>query len=293
MTRIDKTLFIICQNSSILGWVRIRARNVLFIATIIISIFRGFSFLATTLSIKFLEETLKNEALKKECLSKIVEDNLLCGLGFSQLRREGNPMITATPIEGGYNIIGKVPWITGFDFFDVFMLGANLPDGREIRGIIPFTPSSQVRFSAPMKLGAMQSSNTVEAIFENYFLPSENVVSLAPAGAIHNNDKKVVIYPSFLVLGCAQAGLEIVKKVIRQRMQIYNGSFEDDLKLRVWAINLAQKCSKAALIVSSGAANYYHHPAQRVYKEARLFSVFAQTTDIMKASLEQLIIDSL
>ena len=157
--------------------------------------------------------TSKNEALKKECLSKIVEDNLLCGLGFSQLRREGNPMITATPIEGGYNIIGKVPWITGFDFFDVFMLGANLPDGREIRGIIPFTPSSQVRFSAPMKLGAMQSSNTVEAIFENYFLPSENVVSLAPAGAIHNNDKKVVIYPSFLVLGCAQAGLEIVKKV--------------------------------------------------------------------------------
>ncbi|MGK7881249.1 MAG: acyl-CoA dehydrogenase family protein [Crocosphaera sp.] len=261
----------------------------------------------------------KNEPLKKQYLSKIVEDNLLCGLGFSQLRREGKPMITATPIQGGYNIIGKVPWITGFDFFDVFILGANLPDGREIRGIIPFTPSSQVRFSAPIKLGAIQSTNTVEAIFENYFLPSENVVSIAPAGAIHDNDKKVVLYPSFLVLGCAKAGLDIVKKVaeikqigfieksydilskefhdcqdkIRQRIQIDNRFFEDDLKLRVWSINLAQKCSKAALIVSSGAANYYHHPAQRVYKEALVFSVFAQTTDIMKASLEQLIIDSL
>ncbi|MDJ0729016.1 MAG: acyl-CoA dehydrogenase family protein [Crocosphaera sp.] len=256
----------------------------------------------------------ENEALKQQYLPKIVEENLLCGLGFSQLRRQGKPMITATPIQGGYEITGHIPWITGFDFFDMFILGASLPNGQEIRGIVPFTPSSQLRLSEPMKLGAMQSTNTVTATFENYFLPVENVVSIAQVGAIHENDKKVVLYPSFLVLGCAKAGLDIVKKVaetkqldfiqeayahlneewqicqrkIRKVMTIDNRSFKDDLELRVWSINLAKRCAEAAVTVSSGAANYYNHPAQRVYKEALVFSVFAQTTDIMKATLEQL-----
>ncbi|MDJ0601034.1 MAG: acyl-CoA dehydrogenase family protein [Crocosphaera sp.] len=256
----------------------------------------------------------ENEALKQQYLPKIVEDNLLCGLGFSQLRRQGKPMIRATPIQGGYEIMGNIPWITGFNLFDVFILGASLPDGQEIRGIVPFTPSSQIKFSEPMKLGSMQSTNTVTATLENYFLPAENVVSLDKVRAIHDNDKKVVLYPSFLVLGCAKAGLDIVKQVaetkqldfiqeaynhlheewqicqrkILEAITINERSFEDDLELRVWSINLAQRCSKAAVTVSSGAANYYNHPAQRVYKEALVFSVFAQTTDIMKASLEQL-----
>lgn len=256
----------------------------------------------------------ENEALKQNYLQKIIEENLLCGLGFSQLRRQGKPMIIATPIQGGYEITGNVPWITGFDFFDIFILGATLPDGQEIRGIVPFTSSSGVRFSEPMKLGAMQSTNTVTATFENYFLSENNIISIAEAGGIHDNDKKVVLYPSFLVLGCAKAGLNIVEKAaqkkeldfiqeayehlneewqicynkIKTAININNRSFEEDLQLRVWSINLAQRCSKAAVTVSSGAANYYNHPAQRVYKEALVFSVFAQTTDIMKASLEQL-----
>ena len=256
----------------------------------------------------------ENEALKQKYLAKIVEDNLLCGLGFSQLRRQGKPMINATPIEGGYSITGNVPWITGFNFFDVFIVGATLPNGQEIRGIVPFTSSSHVRLGEPMQLGAMQSRNTVTATFKDYFLPVENVVALAQTGGIHDDDKKVVLYPSFLVLGCAKAGLDIVKKSaetkqlnfieeayehlqsewqicqhqIRQAMELDDRYFEDDLELRIWAINLAQRCSKAAVTVSSGAANYYNHPAQRVYKEALVFSVFAQTTDIMKGTLEQL-----
>ncbi|WP_107670645.1 acyl-CoA dehydrogenase family protein [Cyanothece sp. BG0011] len=256
----------------------------------------------------------ENEALKQNYLPKIVAENLSCGLGFSQLRRQGKPMITATPIQGGYAITGNVPWITGFDFFDSFILGATLPDGQEIRGIVPFKSSSDVMFSKPMKLGAMESTNTVTARFENYFLPENKIVSIAQPGDIHNNDKQVVLYPSFLVLGCAKAGLDIVKNKaetkpldfiqeaydhlyeewqicqskIRQAITIENRSFDDDLQLRVWSINLAERCAKAAVTVSSGAANYYNHPAQRVYKEALVFSVFAQTTDIMKASLEQL-----
>ena len=246
---------------------------------------------------------------------------MLLGQGFSQLRRTGDPMVKATAVDGGYLINGNVPWITGLGFFDAFILGAILPDGQELRGIISLEESSKktdgtIIFSDPLKLGAMQSTNTVTATLDSYFLPLDKVVSLRYPGAIHDNDKQVVLYPSFLVLGCAKAGLDILETVahtkqltfiqegfnrlndefnhcqtkIREALKGHPRSFEEDLQLRVWAINLAQRCAQAAITVSSGAANYQTHPAQRVYREALVFSVFAQTKDLMQATLEKLVL---
>ncbi|WP_293068094.1 MULTISPECIES: hypothetical protein [unclassified Moorena] len=66
-------------------------------------------------------------------------------------------------------------------------------------------------------------------------------------------------------------------------------TFEQRLQLRTWAINLAGRCAQAAVTVSSGAANYKHHPAQRVYREALVFTVSGQTTAIMEGSLARLV----
>ncbi|WP_041237645.1 hypothetical protein [Gloeothece citriformis] len=64
---------------------------------------------------------------------------------------------------------------------------------------------------------------------------------------------------------------------------------EERLPLRAWAINLAGRCARAAVAVSSGAANGLDHPAGRVYREALLFTVTGQTTAVMEATLEQLL----
>jgi len=66
-------------------------------------------------------------------------------------------------------------------------------------------------------------------------------------------------------------------------------SFGDRLQLRAWAIDLAVRCAHAAVTVSSGAANYSDHPAQRVYREAMVYTVFGQTTPVMEATLARLI----
>lgn len=49
------------------------------------------------------------------------------------------------------------------------------------------------------------------------------------------------------------------------------------------------RCANAAITVSSGAANYQDHPAQRVYREALVFAVSGQTTAVMEATLAELI----
>ncbi|MGB5634175.1 MAG: hypothetical protein WBM86_15540, partial [Waterburya sp.] len=54
-------------------------------------------------------------------------------------------------------------------------------------------------------------------------------------------------------------------------------------------IDLAQRCSLAAVIASSGAANDFNSNEGRVYREAMLFSISGQTTDVMEASLKSLL----
>src|SRR5579872_5173702 len=55
----------------------------------------------------------ENEGLKELYLPKMANGEKLVGIGFSQLRRSGPPIMCAEQVEGGYVLNGHVPWITG------------------------------------------------------------------------------------------------------------------------------------------------------------------------------------
>ncbi len=262
----------------------------------------------------------ENESLKRQYLPYMGRGQVLVGVGFSQLRRQGDPPVKAIPIEGGYQLEGEVPWVTGFGFFQYFIVGAALPDGRAVYGMVPFNERCQdaggaIAFTEPMELGAIASTNTVTATLTDWFLPEEGVVFVKRAGAIHDNDKKNVLYHGFSALGCARAGLDILEAAHSSKQLPFlklafeslneevtrcnaamiealppeSQSWEERLQLRAWAINLAVRCANAAVTVSSGAANYRYHAAQRVYREALVFTVSGQTTAVMEATLARLV----
>ncbi len=259
-----------------------------------------------------------NPKLKQSYLPYMSKGEVLVGVGFSQLRRSGNPIMKAQKVEGGYLLAGQVPWITGFGFFASFIIGATLPDGREIYGMIPLQNQQQstggiINFSSPMELIAMNSTYTVSAEIKEWFLEDNQIVGTKAAGSIHEKSKKNVLHHGFYALGCAQAGLDILQAAYQKKQldflqkswqalqqeltnchqamftAISDDTYLEKLKLRGWAINLAARCSQAAVIASSGAANYQDHPAGRVYREALLFSVSGQTTAVMEASLNALV----
>lgn len=254
----------------------------------------------------------ENESLKHTYLPYLADGQKLVGIGFSHLRRETNPPLKAVPVEGGYRLHGYIPWITGFDFFQDVLIAALLPDGQAVYGIVPFQNTLQdgeIRFSEPMALAAITSTNTVTAELTEWFLPTAHVAFVLPAGAIHRSDRANVLNHSFFALGCAQAGLDIVEAIIQKkslsvhhslsdelahcRHAIYaalqqNPGFETALQLRAASIELAVRCAHAAIVVSSGAANAKTHPAQRVYREALVFSVSGQTNAVLEATLKQL-----
>ena len=257
----------------------------------------------------------ENAALAAEYLPQMGDGRRYVGIGFSQLRRPGPPMMRATPVEGGFQLDGQVPWVTGWDFYEEFLLGAQLPDGEAIFAPVPLRDGPGLRVSPPMALAAMGSANTVSVSFENVFLPADRVVFTRPAGWIRNNDQINIALQGHFAIGCAQAGIDVVRAAAEKRGACFvaeaadslqseleacrlatanaqlsadEETTEERLNVRVWAIDLSVRCAHAAIAASSGAANSIDHPAQRIYREALVYTVSAQTTPVMEATLRRL-----
>ncbi|MBE9031985.1 acyl-CoA/acyl-ACP dehydrogenase [filamentous cyanobacterium LEGE 11480] len=259
-----------------------------------------------------------NQALKQAYLKQATSGQLGLGVGYSHLRRVKQP-ISVTQTDGGYIFNGTVPWITGFGIFDYWLLAAELPDGQAVFVLVPFVPSEQgnpgddgvMIFDPPLALAAMGSTQTVTATLQDYFVSETQLVDIKPPGWIHAYDRAHPFTYCFFTLGCAQAGLDILAQARRSdipaiadtyaalnqevqqcRDQIYqmlaNPVFADCLRLRAWSIDQATRCAHAAVAASRGAANYSDHPAQRVYRESLVFTVFGQNNDVMNATLESM-----
>lgn len=240
----------------------------------------------------------------------------LIGIAFSQLRRPGPPLLTATPEGEGYRIEGKAPWATGYGIFPWLHAAAVLPDGRAVFFLCPFRAQPGIEIGPIMQLSAMQAAQTVAIEFTNYRVEPIDVVDIKAEGWIFRNDLVNITLQGFFALGCARAGIRIVAEAaersgaeflheahlalenelddLRHRMhraQATDGenTTREKLGLRAHAIELAVRCAHAGIVATSGAANSVQHPAQRIYREALVFSVSAQTSAIMEATLERLV----
>ncbi len=256
-----------------------------------------------------------NQILKEKYLTKIGQENNFYGVGFSHLRRQGKPLVTAIPTEKGYELNGCIPWITGYDLFSHFIIGATLSDGQELYGMIPFRcQSPYLELSQPLSLCAMTSTNTVTGKLNNYPLSQEDIITIKPINSIHHKDQENVLHHGFFPLGCTFASLEIIAEnltkldysqvkdtyfIIKNKAEFLqtkmlktvidpDANFHDKLKLRTQAIHLAYQAAIASIITSKGAANIREHPANRIYREALVYGVSGQTLGVLIESIATL-----
>ena len=264
----------------------------------------------------------ENDSLKQEYLRKMANGERLVGIGFSQLRRSGPPIMTAIPDGAGFRLNGHVPWITGWTFYPEFLIGATLPDGQALFAVVPFVDvpgddqaGGTVQISRPMELASMGTALTVTADFTNFYVDASKVAFTKPAGWIQTSDMINIALQGHFAIGCAMAGIDVVRNnadkkpfpflaetVRALESELYElkmataqaqrssdeSTTPERLQVRAWSIDFAVRCAHCAIAASSGAANSIHHPAQRIYREALVFSVSAQTPPIMEATLERL-----
>lgn len=259
----------------------------------------------------------ENEALKARKLPHMADGELLMGIGFSQLRRPGPPILKATSVPAGYRLTGQMPWATGYRIYHEILVGAALEDGRAVFGVLPFKNAEGLEYGSVMRLAAMESPQTVGATMDGVVLREEDVCFIKPPGWIHENDLINITVKGFFAIGCARAGLDVMRRAVEKKpadfvdaaiqalsqeidecrqamvhaqdVSTEDVTTEEKLRVRAWAIDLAVRCAHAGVAASSGAANSVTHDAQRVYREALVYTVSAQTTPIMRATLERLV----
>jgi alkylation response protein AidB-like acyl-CoA dehydrogenase len=254
-----------------------------------------------------------NDGLKCRLLPRMADGSRLLGVGFSQLRRPGPPAMAAERTAGGYRLTGLAPWVTGHGYFPEFLVAGELPDGQAVFGLCPLEPSRSVRVSKPMRLATFEVTATVSVELASHFLADDDVVALRPKGWIRDNDMLNVVLQGYFALGCALAGIDLVGEEaaarsnavlrrahadlsaeaegLRAQMDAFAGSSDTPAKLavRARAIALAAQAAHVAVAAGGGRSLLAGSAAQRVSREAMVYTVSAQTTDILEATVLRLL----
>ena len=194
------------------------------------------------------------------------------------------------------------------------VLRADFPELFE--GIDLYQGGGELIGSAPLPLCAMNASATAEVTLKHWFIPKEHWLSESDRQTMERNDRNGTLGATSMPLGCAGASVRLLCEIAEKRsipaIQKAHTSFRSELGelkskieaqlsasgeldffekavvLRAWSIEIAERAALAAISASSGSANSLSHPAQRLLREAMFYSIQAQTSDVMAATLARL-----
>jgi alkylation response protein AidB-like acyl-CoA dehydrogenase len=258
-----------------------------------------------------------NPTLRERYLHDMAAGRHYVGVGFGHLRRP-EPMLRANPVEAGWVLSGVAPWVTGWPLLSGVVYGAVLPDDRHLFVYVPAAESDGLSASPPLPLCAMNASATVEVRMDDVFVPEGAFVKYSSREEMARGDTAGIAGAIYPPLGCARGSLSWLRQIAERRRyfpaitetadaldaeinacraeaQRWSDGPKDipeykpgALNARTWAIELGVRAAHMAVAASSGAANSLDHPAQRRFREAMFYTLIAQTTDIMSATLERL-----
>ena len=168
-----------------------------------------------------------NDAQKAKYLPKLVTGEHVGALAMSE-PGAGSDVVSmklrADAVDGGYVLNGNKMWITNGPDADVVVVYAKTDPEAGSRGITAFiVEKGFAGFSTAQKLDklGMRGSNTGELVFQDCFVPAENVVGALGGGAavlMSGLDYERAVL-SGGPLGIMQACMDIVLPYVHQREQ--------------------------------------------------------------------------
>ncbi len=168
-----------------------------------------------------------NKEQKEKYLPKLVSGEHIGALAMSE-SGSGSDVVSmklkADKVDGGYRLNGTKMWITNGPDADVLVVYAKTDMNAASKGITAFIIEKDFEgFSTAQKLDklGMRGSNTCELVFENCFVPEDNIMGGIGAGVkvlMSGLDYERVIL-SGGPLGIMQACLDVVVPYIHDRKQ--------------------------------------------------------------------------
>src|SRR5262249_36555548 len=111
----------------------------------------------------------ENEPLKADLLPRLASNEIMTTVGIAQLttsHQTGPPALVATPDGNGFRLSGFIPWVTSAAKCQYLVIGALLPDRRQLLMAIPSDLPGLI-IDPPLRLMAMEATWTSEVRCEN------------------------------------------------------------------------------------------------------------------------------
>ena len=254
-----------------------------------------------------------NGPLKGRLLPELAGGRRFCSLAFSHLRRPGPPILQVRADADAWVFDGTAPWMTGWGLADEVLLAGVLPDGRSAWAVAPLVEGEALRASPPMRLCAMNASATVALECRGLRIGVERQVKTMTPAELAADTAGANLFFTALSLGVARAAVELLRagapgtplagaatsldrELASARAAVDRrddpatpaGRRGDVAALRARCIDLGVRAAHAAVAACGGAANGLDHPAQRLFREAMVYTLVAQTQDLRAATLERL-----
>ncbi|KAK4162459.1 mitochondrial isovaleryl-CoA dehydrogenase [Cladorrhinum sp. PSN259] len=270
-----------------------------------------------------------NEDQKHKYLPDLIAGHKVGALAMSE-SGSGSDVVSmrtrAKEVEGGYVLTGSKMWITNGPDADVIIVYAKtVPDGGS-KGITAFIiePKSSPGFTCLRKLDkmGMRGSNTGELVFDNVFVPKENVLGKINGGVrvlMEGLDLERLVL-SAGPLGLMQAALDVALPYAHSRkqfgtpiaqFQLLQGKLADMYtKLQasraytfatakavdeqglirtqdcagaiLYAAERATECALDCIQVLGGMGYVEEMPASRILRDAKLYEIGAGTSEVRR-----------
>lgn len=251
-------------------------------------------------------------------LPPLARGEIYATVGLSQLttsRQHQGPSLLARPIgpidqPEAYRIDGLIPWVTGADQAAIVIVGAVLPDQRQILLVLP-AGWSGVSLDPPLSLLALAGSRTAQIRCDGVVLPveyrlggpAEKVLAVGGGGVGG-------LETSCLALGLTKATVDYLMRETTQRVdirpmaeqfqqelnhlrdemyQLAEGNAEETrvVSLRVQSTRLVLQTTQAALTIAKGAGFVSPHPVERWVRQALFFLVWSCPRSVSEGLLMQ------
>ena len=258
----------------------------------------------------------KNASLRSSWLRALCTGEVLAGVAVAQLRRPGPAAVTATRAEGGWRFDGHVGWMTSWGICDAFLLGGVTAEGDAVLAMTAAHEGGGLSASAPMRLAAMQATNTVTLDLDGLHVRDEDVVAVLPLTDWLAVDAAKTANPSPHTFGlqreavrrlaetaskrddgtAAALAQQLGREGDRLRRVAYTliddvpgvEQLEDRLAVRAASLELVVRTTTALVAATGGSAMATSAAPQRLVREAVFHLVQAQTAPIREATLQLL-----
>lgn len=253
--------------------------------------------------------------LRNRLLSDLLAGQSFATIGISHLttsrRHLAQPVMRAEETAAGFLLDGYSPWVTGAEFAQHVVLGAELADGRQILCVLP-TNLPGVTIPRSPELVALSGSRTGELLCQRVLIERELLLAgpmpeVMKAGLAA---KTGGLQTSALALGLTTAALDFLADEATRRPDLLSASaaLREELcqltadllqfaagnahctndELRTRANSLVLRGTQAALAAAKGEGFVASHPAGRWCRQALFFLVWSCPPGVVQANLCEL-----